>query len=155
MAIHSSNSLEMSLLASAFSSALPHAICGQPTGRECATQLYCLFLYYSIVLLCIVNLLFIETVKFLLAVAIAITSDFRCYSLFAIPLPQKMVISLSTEIRNWRNSAGSSFRSRQSSSLYKKKRKGAVMNTLCSVSWRISRRNVVRRSTATRARAAI
>ena len=39
MAIHSLNSLEMPLLASAFSSALPHVICGQPTGRECATQL--------------------------------------------------------------------------------------------------------------------
>ena len=40
MAIHSLNSLEMPLLASAFSSALPHAICGQPAGRECATQLF-------------------------------------------------------------------------------------------------------------------
>ena len=39
MAIHSLNSLEMPLLASAFSSALPQVICGQPTGRECATQL--------------------------------------------------------------------------------------------------------------------
>ena len=39
MAIHSSNSLEMPLLASAFSSVLPHVICGQPTGRECASQL--------------------------------------------------------------------------------------------------------------------
>jgi len=33
------NSLEMPLLASAFYSVLPHVICGQPTGRECATQL--------------------------------------------------------------------------------------------------------------------
>jgi len=39
MAIHSLNSLEMPLLASAFSSVLPHVICGQPAGRECATQL--------------------------------------------------------------------------------------------------------------------
>ena len=39
MAIHSLNSLEMPLLASAFSSVLPHVIFGQPTGRECATQL--------------------------------------------------------------------------------------------------------------------
>ena len=39
MAIHSLKSLEMPLLASAFSSALPHVICGQPTGRECATPL--------------------------------------------------------------------------------------------------------------------
>ena len=31
--------LEMPLLASAFSSALPHVICGQPTGREFATLL--------------------------------------------------------------------------------------------------------------------
>jgi len=40
MAIHSLNSLEIPLLASAFSSVLPHVICGQPTGRECATQLF-------------------------------------------------------------------------------------------------------------------
>ena len=30
---------EMPLLLSAFSDALPQVICGQPTGRECATQL--------------------------------------------------------------------------------------------------------------------
>jgi len=39
MATHSSNSLEMPLLASAFSSALPHVICGQAAGRKSATQL--------------------------------------------------------------------------------------------------------------------
>ena len=39
IAIGSLNSLEMPVLASAFSSVLPHVICGQPTGRECATQL--------------------------------------------------------------------------------------------------------------------
>jgi len=39
MAIHSLNSLEKPLPVSAFSSALPHVICGQPAGRECATQL--------------------------------------------------------------------------------------------------------------------
>jgi len=36
--IHSLYSLEMPSLASAFSSALLHVICGQTTGRECATQ---------------------------------------------------------------------------------------------------------------------
>jgi len=39
MAIHSLNSLEMPSLASAFSSVLPDVICGQPAGRECATNL--------------------------------------------------------------------------------------------------------------------
>jgi len=39
MAIDFSNSLEMPLLDSAFSSVLPHVICGQPIGRECATKL--------------------------------------------------------------------------------------------------------------------
>jgi len=39
MAIHSLNTLEMPLLASAFSSVLPNVTCGQPAGREFATQL--------------------------------------------------------------------------------------------------------------------
>jgi len=38
MTILSLNSLEMPLLASAFSSVLPHVICAQPTGRECVTH---------------------------------------------------------------------------------------------------------------------
>ena len=40
MANHSSDSLEMPLRLSAFSNVLPQVICGQPTGRECATQLF-------------------------------------------------------------------------------------------------------------------
>ena len=39
MANDSSNYLEMPLRLSAFSSVLPQVICGQPAGRECATQL--------------------------------------------------------------------------------------------------------------------
>ena len=39
MANHSQNSLEMPLRLSAFSNVLPQVICGQPTGRECATKL--------------------------------------------------------------------------------------------------------------------
>ena len=41
LANNSSKSLETPFRLSAFSRALPHVICGQPTGRECATQLVC------------------------------------------------------------------------------------------------------------------